>query len=33
VYLVDSAPADRTVMSRDVFANWWDGFSVVLVPR
>ena len=33
VYLVDSAPADRTVMSRDVFANWWDNFSVVLVPR
>ena len=33
VYLVDSAPADRTVMARDVFANWWDNFSVVLVPR
>lgn len=33
VYLVDSAPADRTIMSRQQFANWWDNFSVVLVPR
>ena len=33
VYLVDSAPADRTIMSRQVFANWWDNFSVELVPR
>jgi hypothetical protein len=33
VYLVDSAPADRTIMSRNQFANWWDNFSVVLVPR
>jgi hypothetical protein len=33
VYLVDSAPADRTIMDRQVFANWWDGFSVELVPR
>lgn len=33
VYLVDSAPADRTIMSRQQFAGWWDNFSVVLVPR
>jgi hypothetical protein len=32
VYLVDSAPADRTVMSRAQFANWWDNFSVELLP-
>ncbi len=30
VYLVDSAPADRTVMSRAQFAGWWDNFSVEL---
>jgi hypothetical protein len=33
VYLVDSAPADRTIMSREQFANWWDNFSVELLPR
>jgi hypothetical protein len=33
VYLVDSAPADRTIMTREQFANWWDNFSVELVPR
>ena len=32
VYLVDSAPANRTVMSRAEFANWWDNFSVELLP-
>lgn len=32
VYLVDSAPADRTIMSRTQFAGWWDNFSVELVP-
>ena len=32
VYLVDSAPADRTVMSRQQFVNWWDNFSVELLP-
>jgi len=32
VYLVDSAPADRTIMSRAQFANWWDNFSVELLP-
>jgi hypothetical protein len=33
VYLVDSAPADRTIMSRADFANWWDNFSVELLPN
>ncbi len=33
VYLVDSAPANRTIMTREQFANWWDNFSVELVPR
>ncbi len=33
VFLVDSAPADRIIMSRQQFANWWDNFSVELVPR
>ena len=33
VYLVDSAPADRTIMSRAQFASWWDNFSVELLPN
>ena len=33
VYLVDSAPADRTIMSRAEFAGWWDNFSVELLPN
>lgn len=33
VFLVDSAPADRTIMSRAEFAGWWDGFSVELLPK
>ncbi len=33
VFLVDSAPANRKIMSRAQFASWWDNFSVVLVPR
>jgi hypothetical protein len=33
VYLVDSAPANRKIMTRDQFANWWDNFSVELLPR
>ena len=33
VYLVDSAPADRTIMSRVQFASWWDNFSVELLPN
>jgi hypothetical protein len=32
VFLVDSAPADRTIMSRAQFAGWWDNFSVELLP-
>jgi len=32
VYLVDSAPADRSIMSRTQFAGWWDNFSVELLP-
>jgi len=32
VYLIDSAPADRTIMSRAEFAGWWDNFSVELLP-
>jgi hypothetical protein len=33
VFLVDSAPADRTIMSRAQFAGWWDNFSVELLPN
>ena len=33
VYLVDSAPADRTAMTHADFMSLWNGFSVVLVPR
>src|SRR5436853_4707624 len=33
VFLVDSAPANRTIMSRAQFANWWDNFSVELLPN
>jgi hypothetical protein len=33
VYLVDSAPANRKIMSRAEFANWWDNFSVELLPN
>jgi hypothetical protein len=33
VYLVDSAPADRKIMTREQFANWWDNFSVELLPN
>jgi hypothetical protein len=33
VYLVDSAPADRKIMSRTEFAGWWDNFSVELLPN
>jgi len=33
VFLVDSAPADRTIMSRSEFAGWWDNFSVELLPN
>src|SRR5579859_5635987 len=33
IYVADSSPADRTVMTHAQFLAWWDGFSVVLVPR
>jgi hypothetical protein len=33
IYVADSSPADRTAMTYADFMAWWDGFSVVLVPR
>ncbi len=33
IYVADSSPADRTAMTYAQFLAWWDGFSVVLVPR
>jgi hypothetical protein len=33
VYLVDSAPANRTVLTHQQFLDLWDNFSVELVPR
>ena len=33
VYLIDSSPADRTVMTHQEFLSVWVDFSVVLVPR
>jgi Peptidase_C39 like family len=33
IYVADSSPADRSVMTHADFMAWWDGFSVVLVPR
>jgi hypothetical protein len=33
VYLVDSAPANRTILTHQQFLNLWDNFSVELVPR
>lgn len=32
VYVVDSSPANRTVMTHDQFMNFWDGFSVLVTP-
>ncbi len=32
VYMVDSAPADRTAMTYAQFMAFWDGFSVLLLP-
>lgn len=32
VYLVDSAPANRTVMTHAQFMSFWDGFSVLVTP-
>ena len=33
IYVADSSPANRTAMTYAQFLAWWDGFSVVLVPR
>lgn len=33
VYLVDSAPANRTVMTHEQFMNIWDNFSVLVTPN
>jgi hypothetical protein len=33
IYVADSSPANRTAMTYAQFLSWWDGFSVVLVPR
>jgi len=33
VYLVDSAPANRKIMTHGEFLAMWDGFTVELVPR
>jgi hypothetical protein len=32
VYVVDSSPANREVMTHDQFMNVWDGFSVLITP-
>lgn len=33
VYLVDSAPANRQVMTHDQFMNVWNKFSVLITPK
>jgi len=33
VYLADSAPANRTVMTHQEFMSVWNGFSVLITPR
>ncbi len=33
VYLADSAPADRTVMTYQDFTSVWNGFSVLITPQ
>lgn len=33
IYVADSSPANRVAMTYAQFMAWWDGFSVVLVPR
>jgi len=33
IYIADSSPANRTVMTHAQFLAWWNGFTVVLVPR
>lgn len=32
VYLVDSAPANRTALTHAQFMAFWDGFSVLILP-
>jgi hypothetical protein len=31
--VVDSSPANRTIMTHDQFMNFWDGFSVLIKPQ
>jgi hypothetical protein len=33
IYVADSSPANRAVMTHAQFLAWWNGFTVVLVPR
>jgi hypothetical protein len=33
IYIADSSPANHTVMTHAQFLAWWNGFTVVLVPR
>ena len=33
IYLVDSAPANRTFMTHTDFLSIWDNFSVLLTPQ
>ena len=33
VYLADSAPADRTMMTHQQFMSLWNNFSVLLTPQ
>jgi hypothetical protein len=33
VYVADSSPANRTIMTHDQFMNFWDGFSVLVTPK
>ena len=33
VYVVDSAPADRTVLTYQEFTSIWNGFSVLITPQ
>ncbi len=33
VYVVDSSPANRSIMTRDQFSNFWNGFSVLVMPK
>ena len=33
VYVVDSSPVNRQVMTHDQFMSFWDGFSVLITPN